>query len=452
MARRPGLLIREKRLQGLSAYLGAAGPLLEEFARGDAAQRVRTFSQVAPDDVTAALAFLGSIEGAAIVVHAPRGCANALAASAAAAWAVTGLNQRDTIIGSGSVLDKTVRAIVARHRPWVVFVVGGPVVAINSDDSVSATAELTEELGIPVQVVRTDGFRSRIAATGFDAAVQAVLPLIEPNWQPKLPDLVNLIALSRPLADAVAELLTPLGLSANTLPAGANANAFATAARARASIVLDGDAGEVLAQVLETEHGVPSLRVPLPIGFESTAAFLTALAEATGRDLPASAEPAPVANTLAGARVHLAFPPTLAFAATKLVEELGGSISGITVDHFDTTHVEAATAFAARHPDAPLHIAAGQPFELVNSLAKSAPDLFVGAPALAALASASGVPSIGAEAHRLIGDRGAAWLARAARKARSNPAFARRLAKRAPAYASGWLRRSADWHIKQEVR
>ena len=105
MARRPGLAIREKRLQGISAYLDAPAPLLAEFAAGEAVQRIRTFSQVTPDDVTAALGFLGGIRGAAIVVHAPRGCAASLLASAPqAAWAVTGLDQRDTIMGSGPVL------------------------------------------------------------------------------------------------------------------------------------------------------------------------------------------------------------------------------------------------------------------------------------------------------------------------------------------------------------
>jgi nitrogenase molybdenum-iron protein alpha/beta subunit len=158
MARRPGLVIREKRLQGVSAYLDAPQQLVSELVAGETVQRIRTFSRVAPDDITAALRFLGGIEGAAVVVHAPRGCASALVANGAAAFhAVTALDQRDTILGSGSALANAIRTLFERHRPWAVFIVGGPVVAINSDDFRGVAAELGEELGVAVLAVQTDG-------------------------------------------------------------------------------------------------------------------------------------------------------------------------------------------------------------------------------------------------------------------------------------------------------
>jgi nitrogenase molybdenum-iron protein alpha/beta subunit len=454
MARRPGLAIREKRLQGISAYLDAPAPLLAEFAAGEAVQRIRTFSQVTPDDVTAALGFLGGIRGAAIVVHAPRGCAASLLASAPqAAWAVTGLDQRDTIMGSGPVLAQTVRALVDRHQPWVVFIVGGPVVAINSDDARAVVAELTEELCIPILAVRTDGFRSRIAATGWDAAVQAVLPLVPQADGPAEADLVNLITLSADAAAGVGDVLASLGLEANSLPAGADASGFARAGQARLSVALDPDAGAALAAGLDAAYGVKALHLPPPIGLAATASWLRMLADATGRKERAAALPVPTAEpTLQGARVHVALPPAVGFAAAVLVGELGGTVVGLTVDYLDASHARAAEAFAARHPDVQLHVAAGQPFEVANLLAQQRPDLFLGPPALAALASAAGIAALGIVPDTLVGAPGAAWLARAARKALRNPAFARRLAGGALPYTAGWYRRSADWHIKQEVR
>ncbi len=97
-------------------------------------------------------------------------------------------------------------------------------------------------------------------------------------------------------------------------------------------------------------------------------------------------------------------------------------------------------------------MAAGQPFETINLLASERPDLFVGTPELAALAAATGVPSVGLTPGALTGWRGAERLARRAGKALANRGFVRRLAAVPTPYAPGWLRRSADWHIKREVR
>ncbi|ADP72735.1 oxidoreductase/nitrogenase component 1 [Rhodomicrobium vannielii ATCC 17100] len=454
MAPRPGLVIREKRLNAIGAWLGASSSILAEFASGDAAQRVRTFSEAAPDDVTAALNFLGGIEGAAIVVHAPRGCAAAaLAQKGAAAFAVTGLDQRDTIIGSGEALARTIRSLVERHRPWVVFIVGGPVVAINSDDIRSVAADLTETLGIPVLQVQTDGFRSRIAATGYDAATKPLLPLASAPFAGAREDVINIIALNARAGDGIAMLLEPLGLRGNLLPGGANAASFELAGKALLTVPFDGDAGTTFAESLAEATGVPFLLLPPPIGLSASRAWSEAVAAATGRSAwPATCHPVEADRALDGLRVHIALPQAFAFAAAGLVEELGGAISALTVDHLDKTHLPAARAFAERWPEATLHAAAGQPFELANLLSKTKPDLFIGPPPLAAFASRAGIAAVGAAPYQLIGASGAEWLASKARNALANRAFGARLAGIRSPYASGWYRRSADWHIKQEVR
>ena len=271
MARRPGSLTRERRLQAVSAYLDTPDALAAEFAAGETRQQIRTFSQAAADDLVAALELLGRVKGAAIVVHGPRGCAAALAGTAPLAhWAVTGLDQRDTIMGSGGVVEREVLALMRRHKPWAVFVVTTPVVAINSDDARDTVLALTDELGIPVQLVRTDGFRSRVAATGFDAACQALLNLVPPVAEATQDDLVNVVARDAAAARAAAALLDDLGLEVNVLPAEADAEGFARAARARLSLCIDPDATMAFATGLEAAHGVAVLRAGLPIGLAAT--------------------------------------------------------------------------------------------------------------------------------------------------------------------------------------
>ena len=451
MARRPGAITRERRLQTISAWLDVPAALEAQFAAGETVQRIRTFSQATPDDLLAALDLLAGIDGAGIVVHGPRGCAAALAARApAGSWAVTGLDQRDTIMGSEGAVSRAVMSLHRRHRPWVIFVVATPVVAINSDDPRTSADELACELGIPVLVVRTDGFRSRVAATGYDAACQALLSLVPATDARE--DVVNLLAGDAETAAEAVTLLASLDVAVNVLPAGADAAGFARAARARVSICLDPDVTGALGAGLEAAHGVKLLRGGVPIGLAATRRWLAGVAAATGRVEADSADAPDLGLPLAGVRVHLALPPDAVFRAAVLVGELGGSVSGLTVEHIDRTHAEALAEFARTNPSVVLHVAAGQPFETVNLLACERPDLFVGLPGLAALAAATGVPSVGVTPGALTGWQGAARLARRAGKALANQSFVRRLAAVPPPYSAGWLRRSADWHIKQEVR
>jgi nitrogenase molybdenum-iron protein alpha/beta subunit len=454
VARIPQLLTREKRLGAVNAYLGEVLPLIAELESG-ASQRIRTFSQTAPDDIGQALRFLGSINGAGIVVHGARGCANALTLAAPkGCWAVTNLDQRDTILGSDSILSQTARALYRRHLPWAIFIVATPVVAINNDDIRTAAEELSAELEIPVIEVRTDGFRSRISATGFDAAAKAVLPLVPLTESERRGDLVNLLAIEsgRGLQHIIS-LLNGLGLEVNLLPQGADEDSFRRAATAALSVTVNPGEADALGLGLEEEFGVAFLRLPPPIGSAATHRFITAIAQATGR----AADPEPVAPTvvddLRGKRVALTLPPATAFGTADLIEQLGGEIVGISVDYIDASHVDALRDFAAGRPSLPLHVANLQPFEHANRLARIKPDLFIGSAELAASAARTGIPAVTIRPDDLLGTLGEARLARLATKALRNTALVQRLAaSHTPAYQPAWFKRSPDWHIKFEVK
>jgi len=447
LARKPQLATREKRLNALGAYLGEVAPLIAELESGDAFQRIRTFAQTGPDDITQALSILGAVHGTGIVVHGARGCAAVLPRTARGAWAVTNLDQRDTILGSDKALSQAIRSLFHRHRPWAIFVVATPVVAINNDDIRSAAEEAAEELKIPVVVVRSDGFRSRIAATGFDAAAQALLPLVSPSSAGRRSDRINLLAVDHgPGLDHIQTLLSELRLEVQLLPA----EGLHQAATASLTVSLQPDETDALGLGLEHQHGVPFLRLPPPIGIAATHRFLAAVARATGREVPG--DTAPTLETLTGQRVALAFPPAAAFAAADLVEELGGIVAGVSVEHVDSSHVTALKDFATKRPGLPLHVASGQPFEQVNRLARLTPDLFIGPADLALVAARLGIPAVTVRPDDLLGLRGAAHLARQTSKVLAKPTLAARLAKAPSAYRPAWFKRSPDWHIKIEVK
>ena len=117
--------------------LGAPAALAAELAAGETVQRIRTFSQATPDDLRGGAGPAGRVAGAGIVVHGPRGCAAMLAASAPRRR--LGGDRASTSAtrswGRRAAVSRAVLSLHRRHRPWAIFVVATPVVAINSDDA-----------------------------------------------------------------------------------------------------------------------------------------------------------------------------------------------------------------------------------------------------------------------------------------------------------------------------
>lgn len=340
---------RERRLNALSAYLGDVAALIAEFEDGPPVTRIRTFSQVAVDDVSAALRVLIEVDGLGIVVHGARGCAGALASARVdRPWAVTNLDQRDTILGADGALARTLRQLHHRYRPWAIMVVATPVVAINNDDIQSVAEELSDELGIPIIELRTDGFRSRVAATGFDVAAQAIAALVPPGHSRRR-DLVNLLAFERgPGLAGIVQAVESLGLEVNVFPVGAGAKEFAKAAQAAVSVAVFEDETDALRRELDRLHGVPFLRLPPPIGIVATQHLVAAIAAATERPAPPSAAAAADVQILNGRSIVVALPPSHAFAVAELVDRFGGELVGLSVDWIDSLHLGGANDYLVK--------------------------------------------------------------------------------------------------------
>jgi len=452
LARRSRLLPRETRLGALGARLADAEAVAADFAGDDLPQKhIRTFSEAAHDDLSVALHMLGLVEDLGLVVHGPRGCAVG-ADAPLERIAVTDLDQRDTVLGAGDALAHALLRLDETAGPAALVVLGSPVVAINNDEIRAVVAEVADQIGKPVVWARTDGFRSHIAATGADAAADALLNLIGAPEGEREPDLVNVLTswMGAAVDDFVASL-DSLGLRVNLLPAGAHVADLRRAARASASVVLDPDGLDALASGLAERFGVPVLETPPPVGPMATAKALARLADLVGREIHVGGS-SPAIESLRSRRVVLAGPSAFAFALSDLVEEAGGEVVGLTVPHLDRSHAQNLARFSARRPRAQIHVGEAQGFELANVLQRLAPDVVVGSADAVAAALRLGVPAARLDPAAVIGVPGARALAKAVDDALAGAALAARLARSSARYSAGWLRRSPDWHVKLEVK
>ncbi|MGC3997704.1 MAG: nitrogenase component 1 [Anaeromyxobacter sp.] len=458
--------IREKRAGEIAAYAGTAGALLAEAGEGGLAPRTRTFAQDRPSDVQRALSLLRTVEGLGVVVHGPAGCAaSLLGEEPGAPWVVSGLTQRDSILGGDAKLREAIRQLHAPHHVQAIAVVGTPVVAINNDDVEAVAAELREELGLPIALVRTDGFRSRVGATGHDVAVHGLLEHLLPVRHTGPGDHVTILT-GQEGPEEVAEvraLLQEAGIGAVPFPRHARVNELEAVASARLSVSLDPDEAAYAAQALRQLRGVPHLDAPPPIGLSGTTRWLAAVAAAAGQEEGAAEVAAQHAASLeavrarlaphAGAPVFVNLPAAWALAVGALVRELGLSLAGLQVPALGPRHLPALRELTAGQPDLPLLVGEGQAFEEVNLLHRLRPAVLVTRGAAPVHALRLGIPVLDLHRVPLLGYAGAQRFAEELRRRLRSQGLARFLATGGPGrWAPGWLDRSTHWFIKHEVK
>ena len=120
------------------------------------------------------------------LVHGPIGCA-------AYTWDIRGalssgpelhrlsfstdLQEMDVIFGGEDKLYRALTELIDRHHPKAAFVYSTCIVGIIGDDLESVCKKVSEEKGIPVLPVQSEGFKGNKRA-GYDAACQAMFKLV----------------------------------------------------------------------------------------------------------------------------------------------------------------------------------------------------------------------------------------------------------------------------------
>ena len=120
------------------------------------------------------------------LVHGPIGCA-------AYTWDIRGalssgpelhrlsfstdLQEMDVIFGGEEKLYRALIELIDRHHPKAAFVYSTCIVGIIGDDLEGVCKKVSEEKGIPVLPVQSEGFKGNKRA-GYDAACQAMFKLM----------------------------------------------------------------------------------------------------------------------------------------------------------------------------------------------------------------------------------------------------------------------------------
>lgn len=476
------VISREKRASALTAYQGSSKVLLEDLSVTEIRQRIRTFSQGNKDEIIHALALLSRIKNAPVILHGAIGCSAAelyfYKERAEGTWYSTDLNERDTIMGGDDKLRKTIETVYNKYRPEVIFVVSTPVVAINNDDINSIILELEEELDTKIISVYTDGFKTKAGINGTDIVLHSLARYIgessvhseieKPEEEDRnIPapvrgeEFINLISITEneSAVKELTRLLEELNISYNVIPQFAGIEDIQRARLAKASIAVADDEADVLINGLNEKFGIPVIKSPVPIGIRGTGEWLLELGKAAGVQEKVikliAAEEERVKKyiskkPLAGKKVFIDLNAGAAAGLVEFIEGLGGEVTGLAFSHIDRLNQDTLETLPKE-----LFIKVGdsQPFELANLFVKNKPDFYIGGVEHAGLAASLGILPISVTNKILYGYEGAIQLIQAILKQEKRTGFVDYLSENTKhPYKESWLKRSANWYIKQEVK
>lgn len=292
---------RENRLGAITGYRGSIKDLVEQVGCGSLKNKERCFSQTSNCSSGCAQGQLASIKDAAVVNHGPVGCSAEIIGTnvqTQMSQTINGLKltnirvlntnmtESSTVFGGAEELRQGVREAYRRFSPKAIFVTTSCASGIIGDDVKSILAELEEELAIPVIPVLCEGFRSKVWASGFDAAYHAVLTRIVKPPEKKRPELVNLITFRSNLGGfaAITKIFTRFGLVPQFVLADKTIEELSRLSEAAATISVCGTLGGYLGNGLEQHYGVPFVKALQPHGIAGMDSWLRELGKIVGKE------------------------------------------------------------------------------------------------------------------------------------------------------------------------
>ncbi|MDR2808622.1 MAG: nitrogen fixation protein NifE [Spirochaetaceae bacterium] len=407
--------IRESRPYTYNDLGGHSLAIAEDYKKKCLKNADRSFSQGLQCQQINSIAALLSLEDSVFIIHSPQGCAGCVSMAAdgyrvgqahrgvklikSPRIIVTNLDQNDIIIGGEKKLREAISLATERYAPKIIFVFTSCASGIIGDDVDMITGELqkgNETLLVPVHC---DGFKSKICASGFDAAFIAIQKHILPKEkQPKQKGLVNLFAptsISYKDQLEIERMLGLLDVEVNYIPFYSSLEKIRRITGAEASTSICKVFADEFMKDLDEYYGIPFAHTVMPIGVRNTDKWFLGIAELLGkgekareyiqrehdRILPKLED---VKKRLQGKRVFICGGTGRSFAAAALIDDFGMELVGLETPTYDVDAQIDIEYLNGIHKNYVVDVANMQPFEQVNLVNKLKPDVFIGVPAWSA--------------------------------------------------------------------
>lgn len=471
--------IRESRPNRYNDIGSTGERIASDFQKQCLKRADRSFAQGLQCQQINSMAALMSLDDAVFIAHAPQGCVGCTSLAVDQYRVgqahrgykhirnpriiVTNLDQKSVIFGGQNKLEEAVQDAVTRYDPKLIFIFASCASGIIGDDIDALAKELQEYYQKLVIPIHCEGFKSKICASGFDAAFISINKyILKKKKLEKQEGLINLFApVSISYADQkeMERMLSLLGLKANYIPFFSNLEKIKKIPAAIASTSICKVFADEFMKTLEEDYGVPYSHTVMPIGVRNTDKWFLGIAKIVGKEkeaqeiierehkrvLPLVKE---IRARLQGKRVFICGGTGRSFAAAAMIEDFGMKLVGLETPTYDADAQDDIEYLNEKHSEYVVDIANMQPFEQANLLKRLKPDVFIGVPTWAAKL---GIPTT----HVLdmkrptMGYDGLLYLGNKIADQLENPGFNIKLAKHVKLpYKDSWYEEDAFQYIK----
>jgi nitrogenase molybdenum-iron protein alpha chain len=416
---------REERLGSCIEFGGTVGEIHKQFCGGCLKNKRRAFSQGTICQLLPATAILTSLQDCVVIVHGAVGCGGAVHSQGAsvrvgqfnsgiknpkgALWLSTNLSESDVVSGGEEKLKHSIVEADKRYRPDAIIVLSTCVPAIIGDDIDGVADNLKDQVSATILPIHCEGFKTKIMATAYDAIFHSFLRNMtdgkdetefnvydneisvtsEKLRRSRLVNLLNVSSMTGPDQKELTRLLNKLGLEVNMLPCDAHPDAFRLAPFAALSIGVCPTHDDYFMTYLEQKFGVPFVGGQMPIGIENTSLWLRQVAKKLGltdaaeRIIKSETDELnqslkPLLPYLKGKTAMLSAGEIRTLATAVLLQELGMEILAVRPYHYDQFGGVEIEKLEKINPKIRINVATAQPFEAVNLIYRTKPDIYIG--------------------------------------------------------------------------
>lgn len=470
--------VRESKEDRVNDYGGTGLEASRQYAKRCLKKADRSFAQGLQCQQINSMAALMSLEDAVFIAHAPQGCVGCTTLAVDQYRVgqahrgvkhiknphiiVSNLDQKSVIFGGEEKLRQSVKKAVERYYPKLIFIFASCASGVIGDDIDAIAADLQKENDALIIPIHCEGFKSKICASGFDAAFIAINKYILKGQ--KLQTQKNLVNLFAPVSISYADqremqrMLELIGIETNYIPFYSSLEKIQKIPAAAASTSICKVFADEFMKTLEQDYGIPYSHTVMPIGVRNTDKWFRGIAKIVGKEAEAEEiikkeheRILPLVDNirkrLQGKRVFICGGTGRSFAAAALIDDFGMELVGLETPTYDEDAQTDIEYLNGIHKNYIVDIANMQPFEQVNLVNKLKPDVFIGVPEWAAKL---GIPTT----HVLdmkrptMGYDGLLYLGNKIADQLQNPGFNKKLSKhvRLP-YKDSWYEENAFKYI-----
>ena len=396
--------------------LGSTGSQAEkDFKNGCLKKADRSFAQGLQCQQINSMAALMSLEDSVFIAHSPQGCVGCTSMAVDQYRVgqahrgvkniknpriiVSNLDQNNVIFGGEDKLKKAVADTTLRYHPKLIFVFASCASGIIGDDIDAILRKLQEETQALLIPIHCEGFKSKICASGFDAAFLSINQyILKKEKLEKKKGLINLFApvsISYSDQKEMERMLSLLGLKVNYIPFYSSLEKIKEIPAAEASTSICKVFADEFMKTLYEDYKIPYSHTVMPIGVRNTDIWFRGIAGIVGKEkeaeeiiqreheriLPLVES---IKDRLKGKRVFICGGTGRSFAAAALIDDFGMVLVGLETPTYDEDAQADIEYLNTIHSDYVIDIANMQPFEQVNLVKRLKPDVFIGVPEWAA--------------------------------------------------------------------